>query len=982
MGMTLFETERVIRKLSELLHQRGNSEISSKLAEDFADACHAANLRLQQCEAMIKANDRHQVIQLAETSPNLLDLITVLEFRSADDWRAFCQQNALPVAERIDARSVRALNDCYAQGITTDHPLYAAYRKAVLNRNDEEALKALQSIARLNPTDGNAASELARLDAKVLVARLEHLGGMLNGSEAALIVAAIETIEAFGFKTQPKGEAWCKAAIIRCGFLLEQADQLKAASEWMDALTKLDFIRLLKTELKLELSATDIKRLDALESWARAEQEKDRKNCEFGALLAELHYRVRQSEEKDTSARYVKLPELRDDFEALHKVWRSLTDFTRPIPEDAAAAFRKRSALLEAEIARRTAIRRRTVLVSSAAALVVGGVIVWFVVGQMRAREFADQLDTAIAQRQARATEHLLERIRSGKKRLLNVGSVNAAVASAETFVTKERELLANFEAAFAKLPTRLGGNPDVARVNSIANQLTVTRTALNALAPDLKTECEPRIAAFERQWQQFLSEDGAVVNGLLEQWIGRAEKQCTQFDYRAPVEKAATQIATLSGVMQKINDCEAGFTNHLSLRSDLLQRAGVVRAKSTTYDRELKKLDEGMTTLTNARAFADYSAAISLIASSEFSGAPAVTAATSIQTLGVSDEAALRSLLGATNAATWAFIKKRKPENLVPEISMPAELASLQRLNTDPAVSASHQQYRLWLDRKNTRSVDWITAGSFDSAQGWKQIKAWTPFATATSATFEDREYGYFDGQWKLSPTQPIYRLENVSDLRETCAFDAIGLGQVWTSGSTYSGPMLKVLDAVKNSRDGSPVFRAYLFCSLVELMEFQPDAWGLSFCPSARAHAAQIRAIVGGQIASGDWFVPSKAKGWSEKLDQFLTTEESLSYAKQAAGNLSLARSVAKDGLRYVGFVGLDGKPVITEDPPPAEMWGYEGVRKQPALISGSAMPLSPLFALPVSRMEYLTKAGIREDAPIFANGLPPLFRAATKP
>lgn len=149
--MTLLDTERLIRKMSELLQQGGNPDIAPKLAGDYSAACHAANLRLQQCEAMIKAGDRHQAIQLAETVPNLLDLITVLEFRNADDWRGFCQQNALPVAERIDARSVHALNDCYAQGITTDHPLYAAYRKAVLNRNDEEALKALQSIARLNP---------------------------------------------------------------------------------------------------------------------------------------------------------------------------------------------------------------------------------------------------------------------------------------------------------------------------------------------------------------------------------------------------------------------------------------------------------------------------------------------------------------------------------------------------------------------------------------------------------------------------------------------------------------------------------------------------------------------------------------------------------------------------------------------------------------------------------------------------------------
>jgi len=980
--MTLLETERLIRKMSELLQQGGNPDIAPKLAGDFAAACHAANLRLQQCEAMIKAGDRHQAIQLAETAPNLLDLITVLEFRSADDWRAFCQQNALPVAERIDARSVHALNDCYAMGIATGHPLYAAYREAVLNRNDEEALNALQTITRLNPGDGNAASELARLDAKVLAARLEHLAGVLNGGDTALIVAAIESIEAFRFKTRLGGEVWCKAQTVRCGFLLAEAAKLKAASQWVDALAKLDFIRRLQDELKLEFPTALVEQLEALESWAHGEQEKNRKEREFRALLAELHFRVQQSEEKDTSARYVKLAELRDDFESLHKVWRSLTDFTRPIPDDTTAAFRKRSALLEAEIARREAIRRRTILVSSAAALIVGAIVVWFVLGQMRAREFATALQAAVSQRQARAAEHLLDRVRNSEKRLLGVGSLNAAVAAAESFVTKERGLLANFETAFAKLPTQLGGVPDVTRVNAIADQLTQTRTALNALAPDLKSENEPRVHAFEKQWQQFLSEGGVAVNGLLEAWISSAEKQCSQLDFRAPVETAAAQISALSGVIQKINDCEAGFTNHVNLRSDLLQRAAVARAKFTAYDRELKKLDDGMAALKKARAFNEFSSAISLIASSEFSSAPAASAAASIQSLGLTDEAALRSLLGATNAGTWAFINKGKPASVVPEIAMPAELKFLQQLSADPGVGASHYQYRLWLDREGTKSVEWITAGAFDNSQSWKQIKAWTPSASATSATFQDRDYGYFDGQWKLSPTQPIYRLEQVSNLKDASAFGAVGLGKVWSGGSTYGRPMLEVLDAVKDSHDGSPVFRAYLLSSLVELMEFQPDAWGLSFCPSARAHVAHIRSIVGGQIASGDWFVPAKAKAWGEKLDQFFAAEKPLSYAKQAAGNLALAQSAAKDGLRYVGFVGLDGKPVVTENPIPTEMWGYDATRKQPIPVSSSAMPLSPLFALPVSRAEYLTKAGVSTDAASFTNALPPLFRAATTP
>jgi hypothetical protein len=979
--MTLLETERLIRKMTELLQQGGNPDLALKLAGDYSYACHSANLRLQQCEAMIKAGDRHQAIQLAETAPNLLDLVTVLEFRSADDWRAFCQKNSLPPADRIDSRSVQALNECYAQGITTDHPLYAAYREAVLHRKDEDALQTLQSIARLNPADANAASELARLDGKVLAARVAQLDALLEGGDAAVIVAAIEAIEAFGFKGRPEGEVWRKAQGVRCVFLAEEVAKLKSASRWADALAKLDFVRRLQIEFQLELPGTTLKQIESFEAWARGEQGKDRKEREFSSLLAELHFRIHQSEEKDTSARYVKLPEMRDDFEALNKTWRALSEFTRPIPEDATTAFRKRSALLEAEIARRTMIRRRAIVASCAAMLVIGGAVVWFVLGQLRVKDFATQLEHAVSQRQVGAAQALLARVHGSEKRLLSAARVNAAAASAETLLSREHALLKSFDAAFAKLPSRLDGEPDAARLNAISEQFAQTKATLDALAPDLRKENEPRVQAFEKQWQQYLSQCGATANGLLEQWTSSAENQCSQLDYRAPIETAVAQVSKLSVVIQKITVCEASLTNHISLRSDLLQRAGAARAKFTAYARELSKLDEGMAALQTARSLNDYSSAISLLASSEYSGAPVASAAISVQGLGPTEETTLRSLLGATNAAKWAFIRKGKPSNFVPEIAMPAERAFFRRLDGDPALGANHQLCRLWLDREGTKSVEWITTGSFEKTEGWKRIKAWTPSASATSATFEDRDYGYFNGQWKLSPTQPIYRLEQVSDLSATSAFVALDLGKIWAGASTYGKPLLEALDVVKDSRDGSPLFRAYLLCSLVELMEFQPDAWGLSFCPSARAHVANVRTIAGGEIASGDWFVAGKAQSLAGKLEQFFTAQKSLSYTKQAAGNLAVTQAVANDGLRYVGFVGLDGKPVVTETPTPPEIWGYDVSHKAPILVANSAMPLSPLFALGSSRAEYLNKAGVSPDAPSFGNALPPMFRATAK-
>lgn len=975
--MTLLETERLIRKISELLQQGGTPEAAAKLAGDYAAACHAANLRLQQCEAMIKAGDHQQAVQLAETAPNLLDLVTVLEFRGADEWRGYSRQNTLPLADRIDARAVHTLNDCYARGISTDHPLYAAYRRAVLNRNDEEALKTLQSIARLNPSDSNATSELARLDAKVLAARLQHLSASVEGSDARLVVGEIETIEAFGFKTRPDGEVWRKAQAIRCAVLLEEAAKSKNSSLWADALGKIDFIHSLQNDFKLELPVTSLNQLEVLEKWARGEKEKDRKQHEFQSLLAELCFRVHQSEEKDTSSRYVRLPELRDDYEALHRVWRSLTDFAWPIPKESTTAFNKRSALLEGEIYRRTAIQRRVIVAASMIVLIAAVAVAWIVSEQVKARNLSRQLQAAVGQRQVHAAERLLEYAHSKK-----IGDANS-VAAAETFVAKENALLANFETALKQLPQRFTDQPDATHLAAIADQLSLARNDLDALAPDLKTENEPDLQAFEQKWQNYLAESGSRVNSLLEQWVSTAENQSSELDYSTPLDKTRHQLTALSDLIQKANDCEAGFGKNLQLRADLLERLSAVRDKFNTYENELKKIDDGFAAIEKAITIGEFSAGIKQIADSEFSTTPVVAAASAVQSLDASDESALRYLLNATNSGTWAFIRKQQPEDFIPDVVMPAERHMLRGLNDDPTVSAFHQHYRLWLDSEGNNTVEWITAGMLDDSIAWKTIPAWTVSATATSATFSPHDYGYFDGQYKLSPTQPIFRAEQLRSTDETASFHSVGLDGLLSDGDTYTKSLLGVLDSIKDSQEGSPLFRAYLFLQLVDLMKLRADAWGLSFCPAVQTHNNQIRAIVGGELADGDWFVPSKVNAYSEALEQFFSAAKTVSYQKQASGLFSLLHAVSKDGLHYVGFINLNGKPVLINAVNPMEIWGYSLALKEPVLLAAASkstdlMPLSPLFTIASPRKAYLANAGVNQTDPTFRGVLPPLFQS----
>ena len=123
-----------------------------------------------------------------------------------------------------------------------------------------------------------------------------------------------------------------------------------------------------------------------------------------------------------------------------------------------------------------------------------------------------------------------------------------------------------------------------------------------------------------------------------------------------------------------------------------------------------------------------------------------------------------------------------------------------------------------------------------------------------------------------RLTPTQPIFRLEQIGALNEASSFHSVGLEKVLSGGDSYAKPLLEVLDSIKDSREGSPLFRAYLFLRLMDLMNLQPDAWGLTFCPAARTHEAQIKSIVGEQFSSGDWFVPAKVNAYSKNWNNFL--------------------------------------------------------------------------------------------------------------
>ena len=233
--MTVTQAERLVRKIAEVVSQPASDTQTAKLAQDYAELCRAANRRLEQCAIMIEAGQFLQALQLAETPPPLLDLITLLGFRQAAEWRAYCQAHQLPWTEPFYDKYIRLLNTAYGKGIASDHPFYRDYRRAVMENDDARALSILRVIARLNPSDAEHQGGIETAGGEIIAGQTGKLApGCGHGRQRRDIRPALEQLEASGLPVPASHPVWQQAQVARCQQMLRRAEELRQQDVWQD----------------------------------------------------------------------------------------------------------------------------------------------------------------------------------------------------------------------------------------------------------------------------------------------------------------------------------------------------------------------------------------------------------------------------------------------------------------------------------------------------------------------------------------------------------------------------------------------------------------------------------------------------------------------------------------------------------------------------------------------------------------------------
>ena len=984
----LLEATRLVRKIKEFLESGADLSLASKTAKDYSETCKAASLRLQQIESMITAGDFAQALQLAEQSPALPDLLAILDFRKSEDWRALCKNESLPHSDPFDANAAESLNALYERGITGDHPLYTRYREAMSSRDEARAYQTLRAIVRLNPADTNAVAELSRLDVKVLAAQLASLDSSLSAGDAGAALERLHTIESVGFQTAPSGYVWVRAHNLRRDMWVQAAEVARRKGLFGDVFDWLERIRELQVNHKLPDSIDVVQRMAELEKWAQEQHRQDLLDTEFRARQRELLIRLETNEQKDTAARVISTQELREDYETLNRIWRALVDFGRSLPDDMTTRFKKRVVILELQVRRRQ--QRRIVLISATTVLMLaltGVVALWFI-GKMNAGDLAKRFRSLTREREVRQVEQLIEATRKENPQQPARPDVRESIEHAQKFLAEEFSKLKAFHTSVAEFPAELQSNTPPAQIGEWSKKLNALGELHRTLAPVLAKESASAMEGLAKRWAYFLEEESSRRQEQLEILLKTYENSLAGLDFDKPVEDIKTIVVTANTAAEKSNAWIKETGEILKLRSDSLTRFRSLVQRHKQYEKQVESIDSQTTSLRFADKLTNYQSALDGLAGSEFTRDTRVAAARAIKGRILPSAVLTQALVCGQNTKLWNQLKDGQIPNFKPTSIMPTENKLYMSLkNTESAGTALHK-YEFLLPSNEIRRYLFPQQLPVNPEPGWNKytglkIESGIQYLPA----FQRIELSYSANAWSLSEKDiTTFKLKYLGLAPEPQLFFKAELHKgIGDPGSSPRMQLVTVLDLIHEDRSTSPLFRAWLYLRVVEMMEVQPEGWGLTFAPLIHRHKRDLVAAGAGMLKEGDWYVEDLNKKLGPDLEVVLSAQKEASYFKQAESLARLFSAVVAGGFEFVGHIALDGNVHVSRDAQD-ELWGW-GQNGKPAMLFRKAIeswvalnktltPFTPLYSLKETRVNLLKNAGVDPKDPLLGGQLPALF------
>ena len=1005
------QIEKLVQQMREALAEPGDLVAMQLLASQYAQHCHDANRRLGQCAEMIGRGNKYQTLQLAETKPSLLDLISLLSFESHQEWRTLCKDKDLPLAEKLDEKGVRLLNELYAAGLPPTEEMWKVFRTAISESDDLKALSIVRTILSRDGSDADARREVARLEKKLVREKLAELKASVERRDGADVVRLMNEIESVTPETVPDNEGWTSAAEVRrwyfkgqaekeCEALLGRGRQAQEAGEWGPALGLFAQVTALCAQHGITLLPELGRAFSEMQGWATKLQAEHARELAWQQALSALDLQVQVVADKDVGDQKRPLPELREDRMLITKRWNELEQFRREVPADTVNRLRRTLSSLKAHIDRTERLRK--VLLAAAAVVLLIGTVAggMFSVRYWRAREFARELGETVSARKALTVAKFLDELRDKHGVLLRNATLTARMNEAEAWLADQKAREAKLEETVRQLKeAHLDTGFTKTAPEAIQQQLVQTREFLALIAEDLRTPAESGLLEIENKFDEFLGGKRGVQHGQFREMLEKAEALAySGLDFTKQPREVGAILAQVTPLAAELDRMSTPSVAALKPIDSDLAKFELLKSRLKKFGDETQKLEAVEQACAGATALDAYLQAIAGYANTAFLQSIELRSAGAVGDTVKNQDTVAAALLMPADPMAWTHFKaNRGRKTFYPEDVAPAEKAMFLGLRDDDNLRTIYRYE--YSDLRNNVGGSFIYAqerlvrseallGDADHKSVTLTGRVYLPWRSKVSVNFapENFKAEFF----KTARNGPLPDKEQLTP--ESQLFSQIGVPSLVDDVvSRFRRPVLSVLDSLLTGQ-ADPLFKGYVHSRLMELAEQRPYEWGLHWT-SARAHARRLAEAAAPSLGSGDWMTPSRQKDLGRTLAEFYSGMKGVSYAKQAAVFSQLVERVYAAGLPYAGYVKPEGKPqLVGEGMDAVELWGFTKDNLQPTLLFrrvpggvdfqkvAEPLALTPLFFCKLDRQKTLTEvckaADIAPGHPSIVSGLPPFF------
>jgi hypothetical protein len=545
----------------------------ASLAGDYMQLCNDANTRLRQCAKLLRQGLRSEALQYCDNEPNLLELVSLLDFPDRQKWVALLRENneLLPPDLLIDVAG--ELNEAYAANLSLDG-LMKKHRKLALARAPlSERIAILRRIAKADPANPVWPEDLRIYERTRVQAIGQELAAAVRDADLTTIESLDDEVTTAGWLEPPSATVIERVRQAHGRLRQEgaRAEMKRLEAEFTAAHSEFDIERARslrgRWQVCVALAGADsrdplVEAVSPTIAWLDAEDANEQRQAGFAAAVAKLEHSL------DSDVSLLDLERL------VHDCLR----FDMPLSPMLERRVRDRMASLTI-----TNVRRRRLMVAGiAAGVLVAGALTAIGVREVMWRNEVSRQAAAIERlmqdgNTAGASEYL-DKLRSTEPEIAASASVETIALQLASMIDDEAKRRQSFAASLDMVEKladlekpRLSG---LSQANRHLHDETA-RLAKTATEKDKMSALQNRIAAAQRKEQGRIDEQfDERVHGLTDRLVKLEEAAKHDSASNEQAVAITRDVADLSAQSGLVSAHSSAALAPLKARADALARS------------------------------------------------------------------------------------------------------------------------------------------------------------------------------------------------------------------------------------------------------------------------------------------------------------------------------------------------------------------------------------------------------------------------